>query len=1271
MLPGAVIDERFEIEALAAHGGMGAVYRARDRAGGGRVAVKILSHDEPRLYERFLREARVLADLCHPAIVRYVAHGLGGSVGAGAAYLAMEWLDGEDLGARLMRGAVPAADALRVVARAAEALGAAHERGLVHRDVKPSNIFLLGKQLDRVKILDFGVVQVRDGRSLTRAGHAVGTPRYMSPEQARGERNVDARADVFALGCVLYACLTGRNAFAGDDDMAILAKILVAEVAPPSQLVAVPPQVDRLVARMLAKERADRMADGNEVAAAIARIDLGARGGVAAAPAPRPALGRGEQRLVSVVLVGRCLAGERAQPGDVAGFGGQLESAAGGEQVMVVNARGGPADQAAQAARAALALRSGREAPISLATGPALLGVEARGPAAVVDRAAALLRAARHGEIRLDEVTAGLLGARFEVGGDEVGLLLLRERHALDEARTLLGRPTPCVGRDRELAALAALYAECAAEAVARAALITGGPGTGKSRLRRELLLRTPAQALVLFGRGDPMRAGSPFGPLAEALRREAGIVDGESMPVRRRKLRARLARQLDGDGLRRATEFLGELAAVPASGAEASVELKAARQDSRLMNDQIRLAWLAWLAAECRAQPVILVLEDLHYGDLPTVRLVDTALSETEAAFLVVALARPEVRDLFPRLWEGRAVLDISLPELTRRAAARLVRAVLGDGTDPATVASIVERAGGNAFYLEELIRTAAEGRLGEGLPATVLAMVQARLEALPADGRRILRAASIFGDVFWGGGVRALVGDAGSRVDDWLATLAAREMVSARGDGYRFPGEHEFAFRHGLVREGAYSMLTREDRALGHRLAGEWLERAGERDAGLLASHFELGGDAARAAAHWQRAAEQALEANDLDNALQRVRRALACGAEGEALGPLRHLEGRVRVWRAEFDEAERLAREALAHLERGDALWYRATTDLIYVLGRRGDSARMLALVKDAVAAGAAPGAEEARLVACAMSACELATSGHHQLADEIVAAIAAEAPRVAGSPLLPAWVQRAIAFRDYFVRGDLPACLAAGERSAAAFEQAGNQRAAAVDRVNLAYFRIELGDHAAAAADLRAVLARAEAMGLAHCVAMAKQNLGLALFGLGQIEEAEALERAAAAAFAAQGDLRLSCLSRVNLARILLVRGAVAEAEAEAQAALASAPAGAARAFALAALASAHLAAGGSQAVAGALAAARQAAEMVGEGSLEEGQALVRLVLAEALRASGDVPGARAAALRARGVLLERAVRLADVELRRKFLEAVPEHRRTLALADELA
>ncbi len=1295
MRPGTVIGDRFELERAAGAGGMGAVYRARDRASGKLVALKLLHVDDGTQDDRFVREVRALEGLSHPAIARYVAHGM---TSDGQRYLVTEWLEGEDLAQRLERGPLVLEEALALAARVAEALGAAHARGVVHRDIKPANLFLPGGDPASVRLLDFGVARLR-GTSLaaTATGMMLGTPGYMAPEQARAENDVDARADVFALGCVLFECLAGRPVFAGEHVMAILAKVLLEEPPRLSEVRGdVPPALDALLDRMLAKDRERRPADGSALAAELGAI-VAAAATVASEPAAPPvrppAITTSEQHLFSVVLVWRAPteAGVGAEvatwstPTEVLAaaiepLGGRVEILADGSLLVSLAGSGAATDQAARAARCALTLQSLLPgARLALATG---LGAGHLPAGEVIDRAAALLRAAggtdtvaapRTGAARvlLDDVAAGLLEATFGVERTATGAVLLAEREIEDPGRQLLGRPRPTVGRDRELQTLSAMFDECVEDNVARAALVTAPAGTGKSRIRHEFVngvKRREKPVVIWLGRGDPISAGSPFGMIAPAIRRAAGILDGEPLALRQAKLRARLARHLSGPELQRVTEFLGELIGVPFPDAN-SIELRSARQDSRLMGDQMIRAWQDWLAAEAAAQPVVIVLEDLHWGDAPTVSFTDAALRHLkDRPLMVLALARPEVHEVFPKLWAERGAQEIRLGELTRRASERLVREVLGESVPDQTVQRIVELSAGNAFYLEELIRAVSEGR-EEALPETVLAMVEARLQSLEPEARRILRAASVFGASCWRGGVAALLGssEGASGLDDWLKELVERELITSRPQS-KFAGEVEYQFRHDLVREAAHAMLTEGDRILGHRLAGEWLERAGEGEPMVLAEHFERGGEPLRALGWFQRAAQQSLEGSDLAAAVERAERAVTCGATGETHGALRLLQAEAECWRGRFAEAERHALEAMERVTHGAPQWASAGNYVQWAAGALGHEevfhgvgCAFLDLPPEHV-----PHGEE--IITIAWLAVNHLARGERELSSRLFAkaealarALPTDHPRSKGQLLATkAWAT--------LFGGDTAKAVDLIEAAMQVHDRIGDLRQGAMARVNLGYYMILLGEYRRGIAVLREDLAVAERLGLGAVSAGSKQNLAFGLFGAGDLAEARALAEACVVEYKTFGDVRVEGVTLNYLAMILLAEGDLATAERVARQSaemLGSLPP--CRAYALAGLARVLLTRG--QNAAG-LAAAEEGMAILSSGStMDEGEAYLRLVYAEALAANGRRHEAYDAIRSARDRLLERAAKISRPEWRESFLSKVAENARTLALARE--
>ncbi|HEY4179726.1 MAG TPA: protein kinase [Kofleriaceae bacterium] len=1306
MRPGELVETRFEVEHLAGSGGMGTVYRALDRATGQPVAIKVLKNISRDTTDRFAREINVLGNLRHPGIVRYIADG----VADGEMWLAMEWLEGESLAERLGKGGLSAAESVDLVRRVGEALGAAHARGVVHRDVKPSNLFLVNKDLERVKVLDFGVARVSDA-SITRTGVMVGTPSYMAPEQARGDRDVGPRSDVFGLGCLLYECLTGRAPFTGDNVMAVLAKVLLEDAPRVGTLRDdLPDAIDDLLARALSKQAEERPRDGATFAAELAA--LGTVTAEARPPsAPSAALTSTERRLLCVVLIDvgdhedidtaatreSSPTVEDATSDTVAeqpmlhlaplreaaeAHGAQLQRLVDGSVVVTLLGTSTAPDQAIRAARCALALEPLLDArcAIALATGRVVMA--GRMPVGeAIDRAASLLSTARRGtpaRVRIDDVTAGLLDTRFEIRREGTDLELLRERDERDAQRTLLGKPTPCVGRDREINTLLGLYDESASESVARVVLITGPAGIGKSRVRYELLRRLAERTDppdVWIGRGDPLRAGSPFALIAPALRSTAGIHDSDPADVRRQKLRARVWRDCPvhegaaAAALARTAFFLGELIGAPFPD-EDSVELRAARQDAPLMADQILRAFVHFLSLETEVRPVVLVLDDLHWGDLPTTKLVDAALRMlADRPLLVVALARPEVQDQFPRMWHERNLQTLRLDELTKRGSERLVREVLGSEANDALVARIVERSGGNAFYLEELIRAVAEGK-GDEMPETVLATVQGRLERLELDARRVLRAAAVFGTRFWRRGLTALLGGEAREesVRAWIDELVHRELIS-RAAVSRFSGDDELTFRHAMVREAAYAMLTDRDRTLGHQLAGEWLEAAGEIEPVVLAEHFERGAALDRAAAWFRRAADQALAAGDFATAALRAERGVACRATGAMLGALRRVQAEVHAWRGELLVANRCASEAMELLVEDTASWFAAAGEAAETSGKLGDTeqlARIAAVLQRAV--GRATGTDAdvaAKVSAIARCAFQLFNHGKVSLAEKLcdgVELVAIEAR----DPHVQARIHQTRSSRAMFA-GDAGAYVISERAAAHAFAEAGDLRYACMQHGHVGYAYLEVGAFQEAETWLRRALDGASRMGLQHVGATAKHNLGRALAYQGRLDEALAIETEAVDAFVAQGDRRLEAAARSYLAHIMVARGELGAAEVEERLALSLTQA-ASRPAILARLSNTLLALRRDHE---AFEMAREAHALLDElGGIEEGESLIRLMIGETLHATGDASAARVAIGRARDRLLERASKITDLALRESFLANRPENARTLALAAKL-
>ena len=275
---GRVLDGTYRIMRPLAKGGMGTIYEAVNaRLARKRYAVKVLhpvfaANDD--VFRRFRREAEIASQLGHEHIVEVQDFNVSTD---SIPYMVMEFLDGEDLAARITRGPLRADSVARIVDQVASALGAAHKAGIVHRDLKPQNVFLIsrGGSADFVKVLDFGISKVQDSGSLITCDQAVmGTPFYMSPEQAMGDaRDVDARTDVFALGAIIWEMFTGEMAFASESIPGALYKIVNEHPRPVHELRRdVPRGVSELLARAMEKDRSKRLASVHEVAAELTRL---------------------------------------------------------------------------------------------------------------------------------------------------------------------------------------------------------------------------------------------------------------------------------------------------------------------------------------------------------------------------------------------------------------------------------------------------------------------------------------------------------------------------------------------------------------------------------------------------------------------------------------------------------------------------------------------------------------------------------------------------------------------------------------------------------------------------------------------------------------------------------------------------------------------------------------------------------------------------------------------------------------------------------------
>jgi serine/threonine-protein kinase len=280
-LVGRVLSDRYRIVRKVGEGGMGVVYQAEHAVIGKKVALKVLFPELTRrtdLVARFLQEARSASRIGHENVIDISDFGQSPD---GLVYIAMEFLDGEDLG-RLIKtsGPMPWERARVILMQIVKALRAAHDHGIIHRDMKPENIFMIQREghPDFVKVLDFGIAKVvnldEDGPRLTQTGMIFGTPEYMSPEQAQGQ-TPDHRVDIYAVGCIMYHLLTGQVPFVADTFMGILTKHMLEPVIPLRQRrpdLDIPEEVEAIAMRALEKDRDKRWQDMNAFYRALGSV---------------------------------------------------------------------------------------------------------------------------------------------------------------------------------------------------------------------------------------------------------------------------------------------------------------------------------------------------------------------------------------------------------------------------------------------------------------------------------------------------------------------------------------------------------------------------------------------------------------------------------------------------------------------------------------------------------------------------------------------------------------------------------------------------------------------------------------------------------------------------------------------------------------------------------------------------------------------------------------------------------------------------------------
>jgi class 3 adenylate cyclase/tetratricopeptide (TPR) repeat protein len=447
-----------------------------------------------------------------------------------------------------------------------------------------------------------------------------------------------------------------------------------------------------------------------------------------------------------------------------------------------------------------------------------------------VNLAARLQAVAGPNEVLIGPAAARLLRDRVEL--EEIGPLELRgwrepivAHRAVclaDRGAPIQGLSAPLVGRESELDLLENTYER--AVRARRASLVTiyGDPGVGKSRLAREFVAGLEG-ATVLTGRSLPYGEGVTYWPLAEMVKASSGITDDDPLDEAHEKLR----QYCEDDAV---ADLLGL-----AVGVLEAVEGERSQQE---------IAWAAraWAAQLAEAQPLVLVFEDVHWGEEPLLELIEhLAAWVREAPLLIVALARPELLDVRPTWGGGRRSTTLELEPLEPEESEELIAALTAKLDLPLDTVTVLAKTEGNPLFVEETVRMLAEGtRSNERIPDTLQALIAARIDRLPAAPRVALQRASVMGRIFMAGALAHLSPEIDD-VEHCLDDLLLRDLI-VREPRATISGEEAYKFKHVLIREVAYSGLSKTSRADLHAAFADWLgEKAHDDIVEIRAFHLD----------------------------------------------------------------------------------------------------------------------------------------------------------------------------------------------------------------------------------------------------------------------------------------------------------------------------------------------------------------------------------------------------------------------------------------------
>jgi len=914
---------QYQILGQLGRGGMGIVYKARDTRLKRAVALKFLppylSHNT-EAKERLLVEAQAAAALEHPNLC--TIHEIG-EAGDGRLFIVMPYYEGETLKDKIARGPLPVAEALAYAVQMARGLEQAHRQGVVHRDVKPANVMVVGEGI--VKVMDFGLAKVTDV-SLTRPGTKMGTVAYMSPEQAQGQ-GVDARTDQWSLGVVLYEMLTGARPFSGEYEQAVLYAILH-EAPEPLRVVRpdVPQGLAPVIMKVLDKQPQRRYGTMQDVIRALQTVEAAgtaegaktragsvARDDAAGEETRSTPAERVQATIVVTRLIGYVDLVELLPPDEVNRLVGRIQEAAGeivrrhegvingftDEEVVVIFGLPAPhEDDFVRAVRVARELHARvREvsAEVERLTGRAVRLQTGLDTGSVVARrsgragqayrvtghplqvATQLALHAEPDEILVSPTIRRLIDPYFETEA-EVALRLRGERHAVTPYRVLEASGiqtrleaaeraglTAFTGRQKEVQTVERCL-EGALRGEGQFVTVVGEAGLGKSRLLYEFRQGlSEADVTLIEGRCQSYGGSVPYLPFIEAVRHHLRV-DGKDQPANPEETVAARLRAVD-PSLEAFIPLYLHLLSIPS---------EVYPLPEHLEGENLRLAMLEGLAAlvtlSTEQRPVVMLLEDWHWSDKAS-REVLVQLAEMAPAYrlLLVMTSRP----VYAGEWDYPVPhTPIHLRPLTAASSIAMLEAIFSVEQVPEMLGRLLyERTGGNPFFLEEICQTLREEgavRVDSGRLAVTRSLDRFHLpDTIEAVIRtRLHRLDRSAQSVLR---LASVVGREFSRgiiqyvFSDDASLLPALEALRAAGliRQTRVLPEAAYRFKHALTQEVAYGSLLQHQRKVLHGQVAEAIEALYsdriEEQSDLLAHHFSQAETWRRAAHYGRMAAER----------------------------------------------------------------------------------------------------------------------------------------------------------------------------------------------------------------------------------------------------------------------------------------------------------------------------------------------------------------------------------------------------------------------------